>query len=321
MGLVAFGLALAYLFSIRVGWGELLGTLAAFEWKRAPQIVIGQICFLALGGLALSVLVSGRHAIGLRTLLVAYWRSVAVGVWTPAAIGELSLAWLLRPFGLPLQDGLALITLDKLITALAYGMFALPVLGWVLGPLRNAALGPQGLALLVALVTVAIAFLIASRSGRLRTLTMRFLAGAGDYLRSIYGLAFGSPARLAGDFLLTVVRVVVGALVLQWSLAAFEPRHSATFGAILVSSSAARLLALSLAAPNGLGVYEVALVELLPPAGVTPAGVLSAVVVSRVIGLAVVGLGLLVPARQAVSATAPDGPRAGVAGGPVNGSR
>jgi uncharacterized membrane protein YbhN (UPF0104 family) len=297
IGLLVIVLGFAYLFSSRVDWDEFVMTLAAFEWRFAPQIFLAQIAFILLGGLALWVLVAGRSAVSLGVLLTAYWRCVALGIWTPAGVGELSLAWLLRPYGLPLHDGLALMTIDKLVTVLAFGIFTVPILGWMLGSLADPALRPQALLLLLALTALIAAVLVALRIPRIRSFIRRILASGQAYLRSLRGFALGSPARLAGNLGLTLVRVTAGAAVLWWSIAAFEPDHSATFMQLLIFSSAARLLAFILPSPNGLGVYEVTLVELMSPDTVPAAGVLSGVLLTRIIVLLVIGLGLLLTGR------------------------
>lgn len=320
VGLLVFALAFAYLFSARVGWDDFVTTLAAFDWRLAPQILLAQVGFMALGGLALWLLVGGQHAVGLGAFLAAYWRCVALGFWTPAAVGELSLAWLLRPHGLPLRDGLALITIDKLVTVLAFGLFAVPITGWVLRPLAGSLLQPRALLLLLAAAVLAAAVLVAAKTRRLRGLTLSILASGRAYLQSLHALAMGSPARLAGNLGLSLLRVTIGAAVLWWSIAAFEPAPAASFTQLLVFSSAARLLALGLPAPNGLGVYEVVLVELLSPGTVPAAAVLSGVLLSRVIALLAIWLGLLLPGRRPTAAAAPSSPPAGAASESPRGS-
>jgi len=305
VGLLVFALALAYLFSARVGWEDFVTTLAAFEWRLAPQILLAQIGFVALGGLSLWLLVAGQRGIGLGAVLTAYWRCVALGFLTPAAVGELSFAWLLRPYGLPLRDGLALITLDKLVTALAFGIFAVPILRWSPGPLVDSALQPRSVLLLLAMAALTAAVLVALSIRRLRGFTLSALASGRAYLRSLLSLALGSPARLAGNLGLTLLRVAASALVLGWSIAAFEPSHTATFTQLLVCSSTARLLALALPTPNGLGIYEVTLVELLSPRTVPAAAVLSGVLLSRAIGLLAIELGLLLPRPPTTTAETP----------------
>jgi uncharacterized membrane protein YbhN (UPF0104 family) len=308
MGLLVFALGFIYLFSARIGWDDFVATLSAFEWRLAPQILIAQIGFIALGGLALWLLITGQRAVGLGAILAAYWRCVAVGYWTPAATGELSLAWFLRPYGLSLHDGLALITVDKLVTVLALGILAVPTLGWIFGPLIDSVLQPRTVIFLFALAALGAVVFVASRIGRLRSFTLRLLANGRAYLFSLRSLALSSPARLAGNLGLTFLRATIGNAVLWWSITAFEPAHTVTFAQLLVFSSAARLLALALPAPNGLGVYEVALVELLSPGKVAAASVLSGVLFSRVIALLAIALGLALWSRYPVFAEAPSRP-------------
>jgi uncharacterized membrane protein YbhN (UPF0104 family) len=284
----------AYLFAARVPWNDFVATAAAFDWRLAPRILALQLVFIALGGLALWLLVGGRRRVALRALLAAYWRCVAVGFWTPAALGELSLAWWLRPNGLPVREGLALMTIDKLVTVVALGICALPMLARLSPPVADP--GRHTPLLWAALGAVAVAgiLLIALQLGRWRRRASRALTAALAYARSLRAIALDSPARLVGNLGLTLLRVGLGTAVLGWSMAAFDSAHSAGLAELLMVSSAARLLAFALPAPNGLGIYEVTLVEFLSPGKVPAPAVLSGVLLSRVIGLVAIGCGLLV---------------------------
>lgn len=299
--------ALAYLFLARLDWRELASTLAACDWWLVPQILAAQVLFVALGGLALWLLAAGRHDIGPAAFLGAYWRCVAVGFWTPAASGEFSLAWLLRPHGVPLREGLALVTLDKLITALTFAILALPAGGWIAARMGGAFAGgePPRLAWVAALAALSlVALLVVSQRARFRSRRSALTSRGRSYLLSLRRLATDSPARLAGNLALTLMRVLAGAAVLWWSIEAFSSLGAVSFPRFVVMASAARLLALVLPSPSGLGVYEVTLVELLSSAVVPAAAVVAGVLLSRVVGLLAIVLGLMVPAVRGVSGPA-----------------
>jgi uncharacterized membrane protein YbhN (UPF0104 family) len=291
---VAFG----YLFTMRIGWDRLVATLEALDWRRVPYIVLGQVCFVALGGLALWLLLGGLHPVPLGAFLPAYWRGVAAGVVTPVAIGEVSLAWLLRPYGVPVGQGVALVLLDKLITVVAMAALAAPMIGWWASSWLAIAWQPRTWWLLAAAAVAGLLLLLAARIARRSAARFesaeRVWSRARSSLASLRALSIESPARLAGNFGLSLLRAVVAASVLWWSIETFGALERTSFVELLVLSAAARLVTFALPAPNGLGVYEVALVELLSPGKATAEVVLSGALLSRVVGLLVVAAGFLV---------------------------
>lgn len=179
LGLALLVLAFVYLFVYRVGWHELLATLSTFDPRWSLLVLLGQIGFHLLGGVALWVLALSLRPIALLELLRAYWRSLAVGYWTPAMVGEASFAWWVGPAGMPVREGLALVTVDKLVTLATTILLALPAL-WLGAPLLVPQLQLPAAAGGIALVLVALVVLVWVRdSPRAKRLTI----AVGEYLR------------------------------------------------------------------------------------------------------------------------------------------
>lgn len=296
LGVVLVVAAFAYLFVYRVGWQELVATLSSFDPRWSLLVLLGQIGFHLLGGVALWVLALSLRRIALGALLRAYWRALAVGYWTPATVGEVSFAWLVGPAGIPVREGLALVTVDKLVTLAVTGLLALPAL-WFGLPLLALRLQLPAAAAGIALALVLVAFggfvwlRPSSRGARLTLVVV-------EYLRLLDQVGLRSRGPLLANVLLTLVRTVAAAAVFWWAIAGFDQDLDVSFGRFVVLVSLARLLALVVPTPNGLGVFEVALVELLGHTeGVAPA-VLAGALVARLAALLVVTAGLLLGTVQ-----------------------
>lgn len=296
--LLAVG-AFLYLFIFRVGWDELVATLSIFDARHALPVLLGQALFHLLGGVALWVLALSFRRIALGKLLHAYWRCLAIGHWTPATVGEASFAWLVGSAGISLREGLALVTVDKIVTLAATCLLAVPAL-WMVIPLSPEGLRiPAGAWWLVA--SLVIAALGVSAWLRVSPRGERIARMLTEYLRLLDQLGRRSLGLLASNALLTVIRTATAAGVLWWAIAGFEIILELSFLQFLVLVSLARLLALVVPTPNGLGIFEVALVELIGGGPAVAPAVLSGALVARLAALLVVTVGLFAPARSAAA--------------------
>jgi uncharacterized membrane protein YbhN (UPF0104 family) len=276
--------AFVYLFVYRVGWRSLAATLGRFDLRFALPVLIAQALFHLLGGLGLWVLARGFRPLTTDRLIRAYWRALATGYWTPAAIGEASIAWWLRP-EISLNEGLALVTVDKVVTLVITTLLALPAAAW-LGALLIAALPPPATWIAITAVVVAGIALLAwlregRRGGRVRLHLRRFLL-------AVDRLGRRSASLLIANSLITVTRLVVGAGVFWLAIAGVHGLPEVGFPRFVILTSCARLVTLPMPTPNGLGVFEVALVELFGSGSAEPAAVLAGALVARLASLLLV---------------------------------
>ena len=95
-------------------------------------------------------------------------------------------------------EGLALVTLDKLITALTFAILALPAGGWIAARMGGAFAGgePPRLAWIAALAVLSlVALLVVSQRARFRSRRSALASRGRSYLLSLRRLATDSPAR------------------------------------------------------------------------------------------------------------------------------
>ena len=291
--------ALGYLFVHRLGWTELMTTLRAFDPSFGAAIVVAQFAFHFLGAVALWVLTLGAAPRArFSSLTKAYWRGLAVGYWTPAGVGEASFAWFMRRGGVPVHEGLAILTVDKLVTLAVTALAASPalLLAASTASVEWRRLSPATvLAVALALIVVAALAIVLREVSWVSRLRWAVLA----YLRAVRAVAARSYLFLAANFAVTIARTLAAAAAFWWAVSSFGGPLEIPFLDFFVRVSAARLLALVLPAPNGLGVFEVTLVELMGAGAVPAAAVFSGAILARLVALVIVSVGFFVhPARE-----------------------
>lgn len=297
IGLLLLVGALGYLFVHRLGWNELMTTLRAFDPSFGAGIVVAQFAFHFLGAVALWVLTLGAAPARFASLTKAYWRGLAVGYWTPAGVGEASFAWFMRLGGLPVHEGLALLTVDKLVTLAVTALAASPAL---LFAVSTASVEWRRLSPAMIFAVAASLFLVAVLAFVLResSWVSRLSWAVVIYLRAVRDVTARSSLFLAANISVTIARTIAAAAVFWWAVSSFGGTPEISFLDFLVRVSAARLLALVLPAPNGLGIFEVTLVELMGAGAVPAAAVFSGAILARLVALLMVSVGFFVqPAR------------------------
>jgi uncharacterized membrane protein YbhN (UPF0104 family) len=293
IGLLLLIGALGYLFVHRLGWDELVTTLGAFDPSFGAAIVLAQLAFHFLGAGALWVLTLGAAPIRFSSLTRAYWRGLAVGYWTPAGVGEASFAWFMRRGGVPVHEGLALLTVDKLVTLAVTTLAASPAL--LLAASRTGvewrSPSPATILVLAAgLLLGAVLLWVSKESSWMSRLRWAMVL----YLRAVRDVAARSSVHLAANVLVTIARTIAASAVFWWAVSSFGGPPQISFLNFFVRVSAARLLALVLPAPNGLGIFEVTLVELLGDGAVPAAAVFSGAILARLVALVLVSVGFFV---------------------------
>jgi len=268
-----------YLTLHRLHWAGIVAAWTAPDLSYALAIAVALGLFHLSGGLGLWVLV-GRPGPRPWATLGVYSKSLAVGFWTPMAFGDASLAWLLWRRGIAPEASVAAIAVDKLITLAITALAAGPVL-WLRWPrgtppgfslVTSAALGAGLLLLVVWLVA-------GTRPDRSGEAGRRFAWTA--YVAAARSLALRHPGRLGVNCAFTVLRTVAAGAAFWFCIASFAGGRTAPFALFVVLFSAARLMAFALPTPNGLGVFEAALLELLIPFGVPAEAVLLGALLAR----------------------------------------
>jgi len=297
-GLLLLGAAFGYLFGKRIGWSELLDTLLQFDFGYSFHIITAQASFHFLGATALWVLASGSLSVKFLSLVSSYWRSLMIGYWTPAGIGEMSFAWFHRYSGVKLSESLALLTVDKVVTLGVTALLGIPVF-W-LAPARLSAgrdtpsAAKAALAMIVGSLVVLIAWLLWRRTN----LGERWQGAFRRYFTAISRFSRDSPWLLIANASVTLVRAAAAAAAYWWAIASFGGSFSSPFWTFLVVVSGARVLALVLPAPNGLGVFEVALIELTVDPAASASSVLSGALLVRLASLLIVSSSFLLPSLR-----------------------
>jgi len=294
LGATVLAGSFAYLFAERVDWSDLTATSASFEPRYVVLLVAGQVVVQLLAALALWVLGRSVHPLGFRELLRAHWRGLTIGFWTPTGVGDASFAWLLTRIGLTLSSAIALLTVDKLVTLAVAGLLAAPLL-WIAGPeLRLPEAGPD----LAAIGAVVAAVLVLAGLALRTRWAERIRFSLESYRLALQRVARTSSLRLAANFSLTVPRTLLTAAIFWWGIESFGVDLPIPFWRFVVVFAGARLIALVAPSPNGLGVLEVLLIELLGSDGGTASAVLAGSLAARVAGLLVVSTGFFLPLRR-----------------------
>lgn len=285
---VSFG----YLFAEKIDWSDFTATSATFDARYSAALLGGQLVIQLLAALALWVLGQSLHPLGFRDMLRAHWRALTIGFWTPTGTGEMSLAWLLARLGMPASSGIALLTVDKLITLGVTALLAAP-LPWIIGIDFFAYTPPLEVVILImwAILLVGLALLL-GRSRRWGGLSTPFM----NYVRAIDQLARKSLPRLLTNIALTIPRTVLTASVFWWGIESFSAVLTVSFVHFVIVFAAARLIALIAPSPNGLGVLEVLLVEAFDQTSLSASAILAGSLAARIAGLLIVSAGFLIPA-------------------------
>ena len=282
-----------------LGWGvRLAGTLGMLAWLwtqldlQALQGVVARPAvwpLLAMVGLAwLFVLLGGMKfwvlgkaltplpwIVFLRHFLVA----TAFGTFTPASLGDFSLAALLRREQVPVHESLAVILLDRVVTMGMYGTIFVPLTFGLL--LHTASLWwiPLGVLLSVVLLLLLNSLVAVRQMARCVLaycpwpLLVACVATTSVLLRQ-------HPWYLASNVGLTFLRCLVSGLVVLCALWA-AGEHPPFFPVLAATNTIAilNLLPVSLA---GLGVYESGGVALLGYMGLHQERVFVALAYQRV---------------------------------------
>lgn len=240
----------------------------------------------------------------LRHFLVA----TAIGAFTPASLGDFSMAATLRREGIAVHQSMALVTVDRVITMAIYGLVFVPLtlglvsnfnyLWWI--PLGGCML-TTGLIVLNANVRVR---RVLSRV--MHRFHWNFLIA---FLQTLSNLFRTSPGPVLGNIVLTLFRCLISGLVVQcalWSAYEYQP-----FLPVLSVTNSIAILNLLPVSFFGFGIYEGGGIALLGRLGFHQERVMAGLLYQRVYvicySLAMLGIARLFFARYVGKASVNDG--------------
>ncbi|MGE3540970.1 MAG: YbhN family protein [Candidatus Tectimicrobiota bacterium] len=234
--------------------------------------------FVLLGGVKFWLLCRVLTSIPVRIFMYHFCVATAFGAFTPAALGDFSLAALLRREHVPVHESMAVILVDRAVTM---GMYAMVFVPLTFGFLLHSAFlwwVPVGVGCTTVLT------LGLNSIGAVRQTIRRLLAYSPsvllvDCLGTTSRLIRQHPWHLLGNIGLTFLRCLVSGLVVLCALWAAGV-YPAFFPVLATTNTIAilNLLPVSLA---GLGVYEGGGVALLGRLGLPQERVLMALVYQR----------------------------------------
>ena len=253
--------------------------IVAPRWDALVGMLAAALVFVAIGGTKVWILLRAFAPVRLRLVLGYFVVATAFGSFTPAALGDFSIAAYLRRENVPVHQGLSAMLVDRVISVAIYVLVFTPLT----------------LALLVRsdqLWVLPIVFLAAAVFGLLlnanpmvrdfaRTRLIRaYVPAAENFARAISDLLRLYPLHLAGNVALTLVRSIVAGLVIQFALSAAH--EQADFFSVLCATNFLTVVNLLPISIGGLGVYEGSGVILFEQLGMNGENVLAALLYQRV---------------------------------------
>jgi uncharacterized membrane protein YbhN (UPF0104 family) len=273
---VSAGLVAILLF--RVPFGEVVAAATSAGIAGYLGVTLGLIAFLFLGAVRVHLTVGAFARVPFATVAGLYWRSVALGAFTPGQVGELSLALFLRRRGIDTAQSLAITAVDR-VTTLGT-LLGLSVLGLLvyLPDAMNAWLWTVLSVCAGAVVTL----YVRPWRKRIRAIVAALAPSALPFFEAFCRFFLHYPLRAGANLLMGVARWLCAAFML---LVIIEPQMSVPVDRVfvMVSNAAARLVTYVPISINGIGVLELSAVELFRLGGIPAQLTLAAFVVNRVV--------------------------------------
>jgi uncharacterized membrane protein YbhN (UPF0104 family) len=249
------------------------------RWLPLLGMIAASVVFMLLGGVNIWVMLSALVPVRLETVLRHYLVAAALGSFTPAALGDFSLAGLLRRENISPHHVLSAMFIDRVITLSLYAVVYLPVtLVLVLS-------APQWLWLPVAFATAAVFAVSLNRSPSFRRwvverLIRRLVPSVEGVLRTCSDLLRFHPGTLLVDLAVTVVRSLVGGLAIYLALRAAGT--AVGFAYTVVVTNSLSLLGYLPISVSGIGIYEGGAVAAFSRLGANSERVFAALVFQRI---------------------------------------
>lgn len=242
------------------------------------EMIVCALLFAALGGLKIWTLLRALADVSLKQTVLYFLVASSIGAFTPAALGDFSLAAFLKRENVPTHEGLAIVFVDRLVSVSLYILIFTPLTLAFLAP--NAML--WGLPFLYLIGGASMLGLNSSERVRhwVRVhLIERYASPAFDFLDTTSRLVRLYPLALAFNVLVGLVRCLVGGLVV-WLALAVVGTH-APFFPIIAATNTLSVINLIPISFGGLGVYEGGGVLLFEAFGLDGTHALAGLVVQR----------------------------------------
>jgi len=258
--------------------GEALRLLAAANPFYILLMIIASLIFGCLGGLKVWTLLRALSDISLRRTIPFFFVASSIGTFTPASLGDFSLAAFLQREQVPAHDGLAVVLIDRFVTFSLYVLLFLPLTLMVY--LNH----PAWLWLPVLYFCVGVGLMLLNTSARVRAfvrtrLALRYIPRAYDFLRTCSRLTRMYPFALLANVGVGMVRCLAAGMVVWLALTAVGA--TAPFVGVVSVTNALSVINLLPVSFGGLGVYEGGGVLLFEALGLNPVAALAALVLQR----------------------------------------
>jgi uncharacterized membrane protein YbhN (UPF0104 family) len=252
--------------------------VAPAVWPLLGMVVVAWVCVL-LGGMKFWVLYHALTPVAFCPFLRYFVVATSLGAFTPASLGDFSLAALLREKQIAVHTSMSVLVVDRALTVSIYAAVFVPL---TLGLLFHSAYVWWIPASFLAGGTL---LLVLAGNTALRQLGCRVLERLHlpflvDFVATTSDLLWQYPWHLLGNIALTFLRCVTAGVVIQcalWAAGEWQP-----FLPVLYTTNTISVLNLLPISFAGLGMYEGGGVAILSHLGFDQERVLAALVYQRI---------------------------------------
>ena len=263
---------------LRIDFAQFARVVVAPQWIELIGMVGAGLVFAFMGGVKVWVLLRALAPIRLQTVVKYFFVSTSLGAFTPAALGDFSIAAFLRREKVPVHFGLSVMLIDRVISIAVYVLVFTPLtlalllhtdqLWWL--PASFFVIAMAGL--LLNTLKPARQFVLA------RFIRVYFPAGE-DFARTLSDLVRLYPLHLAGNVALTLGRAIFAGIVVQFALWAAHEQPS--LSQVICATNFLSLVNVLPISLGGVGVYEGSGVLLFEQLGMDGEKVLAALFYQR----------------------------------------
>jgi uncharacterized membrane protein YbhN (UPF0104 family) len=254
---ISLGLSIYILYLVDIQQlGQIISNVC---WFYLFPIVGLFLCFVVLGGIRIAIILRAEvnDQLPHRVVVKWYFLANAMGAFSPAQAGELSLAFFLRAHNVELTQGMAAVLLDKI---LMFGLFLATSL------VALAYYFPRSsLSLLLSLGGVGLALMACGLNSRIRRLLkariiLRYFPRCLPACQMVVRFLLHNPGALILNLFIGVIRLLVGALMIYAALMAFG-YGQADFNDVFWLNGLVRTASFIPVSINGIGLLEGAAIK------------------------------------------------------------
>ena len=260
-----------------------LGTiLSNINWLYLVPIVVLFLCFVVLGGMRIAFILRSEVKERLTYYVVVKWYFLAnaMGAFSPAQTGELSLAFFLKDYDVKMSQGMTAVLLDKILMLFLFLAASLVTLFYYF-PQAN-------LSALLILGGAGIGIMTCGSSRLMRKfvrerIVLRYFPGLLPACQMVMSFMLHRPGALALNLFFGIIRLAVSGLMIHLSLMAFGYQQAA-FNDVFWLNCLVRTTTFIPISINGIGLLEGAAIKVfsIEGVGIPQESVLSAFLLNRV---------------------------------------